>query len=31
MNLVLWIPAMFLTGLALMAFCVWFVKACEKI
>ena len=31
MNLLLWIPGMFFLGLALMAICLWFVKACEKI
>ena len=31
MNLVFWIPAMFILGLALMAICLLFVKACEYI
>ena len=31
MNLLFWIPAMFLTGLVLMAICLLFIKACEKI
>ncbi len=31
MNLLLWIPGMFLVGVALFAICLWFVKACEKI
>jgi len=31
MNLMLWIPAMFALGIALMASCLLFVKACEQI
>ena len=31
MDLLFWIPAMFLTGLLLMAICLLFVRACEKI
>ena len=31
MNLTLWIPAMFVVGIALMAVCLLFVKACESI
>lgn len=31
MNLAIWIPMMFLLGLALMAICLVFIKACEKI
>jgi hypothetical protein len=31
MNLLVWIPGMFLLGLALMAICLWFVRACERI
>jgi hypothetical protein len=31
MNLLLWIPGMFILGLALFAICLWFVRACEKI
>lgn len=31
MNLVVWIPAMFLLGIALMGICYLFLKACEKI
>ena len=31
MNLVFWIPAMFVLGIALMAICLLFVKACESI
>jgi hypothetical protein len=31
MNLLLWIPGMFLVGIALMAVCLVFVRACEKI
>ena len=31
MNLQVWLPAMFLLGIALMSFCLWFIKACEKI
>lgn len=31
MNLLIWIPAMFLTGLVLMRICLVFIRACEKI
>jgi hypothetical protein len=31
MNLLLWIPMMFLLGLVLMGICLAFIKACEKI
>jgi len=31
MNLWLWIPAMFLIGIALMGLCYLFMEACEKI
>jgi len=31
MNLVVWIPAMFLLGLAALGLCFLFLKACEKI
>jgi len=31
MNLLLWIPAMFLLGIVLMGLCYLFMKACEKI
>jgi hypothetical protein len=31
MNLVTWLPGMFLLGLAGLAFCLWFLNACEKI
>jgi len=31
MNLLVWLPAMFLLGLAGMALCLAFVTACEKI
>ena len=31
MNLWLWIPAMFLIGIALMGLCYLFMDACEKI
>ena len=31
MNLVIWLPAMFFLGLALMALFGLFVKACDKI
>jgi hypothetical protein len=31
MDLMIWIPAMFLLGLALMGGCFLFIKACEKI
>ncbi len=31
MNLVIWLPAMFLLGLALMSVCLLFMEACEKI
>ena len=31
MNLVFWLPAMFLLGLGSMALCVAFLAACERI
>ena len=31
MNLVVWLPAMFLLGLVSMGLCIAFVKACEVI
>jgi hypothetical protein len=31
MNLLIWLPAMFLLGIALMALCYLFMEACEKI
>jgi hypothetical protein len=31
MNLVTWLPGMFVLGIGLMAICLWFVDACEKI
>ncbi len=31
MNLVVWLPAMFLTGLVAMGLCLAFVVACGKI
>ena len=31
MNLLVWIPMMFLLGLVLMGTCLVFIKACEKI
>jgi len=31
MNVLVWLPAMFLLGLAGMALCLAFVTACEKI
>jgi hypothetical protein len=31
MNLVVWLPAMFLVGLVGMGLCLAFVIACEKI
>ena len=31
MNLLLWIPAMLLLGIALMGLCYLFMEACEKI
>jgi hypothetical protein len=31
MNLLLWIPGMFLLGIALMGLCYLFMEACEKI
>jgi len=30
MNLVLWLPAMFGLGVALMGLCYWFLDLCEK-
>jgi len=31
MNLLIWLPAMFLLGLALMGLCYLFMEACDKI
>ena len=31
MNLAIWLPAMFLLGLAAMGVCYLFLKACDKI
>ena len=31
MNLVIWLPGMFLLGIEGMGLCLLFVKACEKI
>jgi uncharacterized membrane protein SpoIIM required for sporulation len=31
MNLVVWLPAMFILGLAGMTLCLAFVSACERI
>ncbi len=31
MNLVIWLPAMFLLGLAALGICLTFVSACEVI
>jgi len=31
MNLIIWLPAMFFLGLALMGLCYGFMKACERI
>jgi hypothetical protein len=31
MNLVVWLPAMFVLGIASMALCLAFVSACERI
>ena len=31
MNLVVWLPALFILGLAGMALCLAFLAACEKI
>jgi hypothetical protein len=31
MNLALWLPGMFLLGIAAMGLCLLFLKACEKI
>jgi len=31
MNLLVWIPMMFVLGLVLMGICLLFIKACEKI
>jgi hypothetical protein len=31
MNLVIWLPAMFLLGLVSMGLCYAFIDACEKI
>jgi len=31
MNLLIWLPAMFVLGIVLMALCYLFIEACEKI
>jgi len=31
MNLAIWLPAMFILGLAAMGVCCLFMEACEKI
>jgi len=31
MNLVIWLPAMFILGIVMMGLCLLFLKACEKI
>jgi hypothetical protein len=31
MNLAIWMPAMFLLGIAGMALCILFLEACDKI
>ena len=31
MDLTIWLPALFVLGLASMGACLWFVSACEKI
>lgn len=31
MNLIVWLPAMFVLGVASLGLCLWFVSACEKI
>jgi hypothetical protein len=31
MNLLIWLPAMFFLGIALMALCYWFMEACDNI
>jgi len=31
MNLVIWLPAMFLLGVVAMGLCYLFMKACERI
>ena len=31
MNLLVWIPMMFVLGLVLMGICLVFIRACEKI
>jgi hypothetical protein len=31
MNLAIWLPLLFLLGIALMGLCYQFMKACEKI
>jgi hypothetical protein len=31
MNLIIWLPAMFFLGIAVMGVCYLFVMACEKI
>jgi len=31
MNLTIWLPAMFLLGIASMVLCLLFVEACERI
>jgi hypothetical protein len=29
-NLALWLPGLFVLGIALWAFCYWFLNLCEK-
>lgn len=31
MNLLIWLPAMFVLGVLLMVLCVLFLDACEKV
>jgi len=31
MNLAIWLPSLFFVGIVLMALCILFLKACEKI
>jgi hypothetical protein len=31
MNLAIWLPALFVSGIVLMGLCLLFLKACEKI
>jgi hypothetical protein len=31
MNLVIWLPLLFLFGLLLLGVCYWFLDVCEKI